>query len=534
MILRIAVAATACVVLVAACYDSDVTQPKASSYGLPSFFVSAGGALLPIRPTNAVADTNGGGGISPYLEIGTIGKRKWATVHVTGTVTTSRNDPALAECPSSIEPPHIGSYGAQGVGVGDYLKVSVFRSYGGGDGVDLAGTDSAVTAALFNPSADYLEAITLGREGIAGWLEGCAAGTIPYYKLSSNQAAEVVELVDPSVIALQSWTPKVAGDTMTFVAKDLPIPAWEWVFAPGDTGAAPDTIPPRTGTPITGCSNQERCTPTVTASGRMYIRLHDGFQDYAWYSSRVVWVGKQATEKLSVSCMGVEVNPGAQTECTAKSDGPGTPQVTQWFIEKVGATGGQFTVDLPSCVPQLECVVTIPWTARVYVRANLGGVEQTADVKVKIWSGCPTLAPSYTNTTSTWQECTSPTPLMMGAGMGSLKGQYSKPPDKMEKPWPCDTIFRVARNHLREYPVYVFEFDSRDKPEVDSIFLGGFYLRNDGARLIGIRKLQFSASGGALGMTIFHEGAEAFFHDRRAFDPVIHDSIDALMDNCVY
>jgi hypothetical protein len=176
--------------------------------------------------------------------------------------------------------------------------------------------------------------------------------------------------------------------------------------------------------------------------------------------------------------------------------------------------------------------ITIPWAARVYVRAVLGGAEQTATAKVPVWGGCPTLSVRYLlegyDTISTWRDCSSPDPVRFDAGTASLKNQFNLPPG--QKPAICDSIFNVALNHLREWPVVVFRTDTRDN--ATKTYRGGFYIRKDGHPLIGIRDTLFSMSGGAVGQTIFHEGGHEYFHSLQVILPNEEDSVEKLTFKC--
>jgi hypothetical protein len=161
MILRIAVAASACVVLATACYDSDITQPPTYSRESPSFIVSSS-TQLSIPATNS--STTYGGGTNGYVPVGTISPRKWGRVLVIGSVSLSKN-PDLEPCAPEFEPPYADSIAdAMGLSNGGF-KVLPYRSLGYNVALTPGGGDSTSSAPLFNTSSQYTETITAWRTG---------------------------------------------------------------------------------------------------------------------------------------------------------------------------------------------------------------------------------------------------------------------------------------------------------------------------------------------------------------------------------
>jgi hypothetical protein len=141
---------------------------------------------------------------------------------------------------------------------------------------------------LFNKELVAVDSIRASRTGVDGALGSCGP-PIPHYTLSGSQSGEVEVLEDPKVYALDMVSVEATAN-MKFVATNIPVETWAWVYAPGDTGGIPAVQMGWNPTGPATCLNQKRCLHTVTANGRMYLRLANGFGGWVFYPSPIVRV----------------------------------------------------------------------------------------------------------------------------------------------------------------------------------------------------------------------------------------------------
>jgi hypothetical protein len=447
----------AVVVFVAACDGEKMTEPTARPANVP-FFSSTS--------TMDVPSTNIDGGGIPWAVHGEIPGRKWAMIRASGLITVSRNPELAGACDPNVSTPHdTKTAGPLGLASSyTQLRMGVRR---GSTGLTLYLDPDSSSVKIKTPLFNWTttpQPIEAYRSGISG-LKGCLQpdGTtlyIAYYALSGSQKLTVDVLPDPEVYALE--TVVSSADTVTFIAQNSPSGVTPgWYFLGGDTLADPKGY---YGTNYIGaCAGVPACSTRVTVSGRMYLRLGYG-TGLVYYPGPIVWVGKNPAEKLSVVCEPSFVNPNASTRCKAKSDGASIPAVSKWsFVSNTNVP-----TELAACGTATTCEAQIPASGKVYARATLSNVEQTASDKVTVVAGCPAGDSIW------WSGCNTITPEQIDSIRESVKRQYRNPP--VDSIADCETIYDKLDLYFEHRPIYQFDADIvRDNPFDNNYELGGHY-----------------------------------------------------------
>jgi hypothetical protein len=149
-------------------------------------------------------------------------------------------------------------------------------------------------------------------------------------------------------------------------------------------------------------------------------------------------------------------------------------------------------------------MVPVSVAGRVYVRATLAGIQQSADDAVNV------LAPGCT--LSYLINCRQPTAAEMDSIRSTVKRMYRPSHDSVEVH--CDSVFDALVKHLDNYPVILFE--SSPEFDVDTTISRTWGAFDYGApaagypRVLYIRAQLFPYYNETkLGNTGFHEGAHA-------------------------
>jgi hypothetical protein len=312
--------------------------------------------------------------------------------------------------------------------------------------------------------------------------------------LSGAQVAIVEELADPKVLALQ--TDLAAASEVIFPAINVPVASREWIFIPGDTSAQPLTPVPGA-LAIPECNNSLRCKYTVTVSGRMHLRLPDGISSHVTYPSPVIWVGRNPQYRLTLQCAPVFVHANKATKCEAVSAAGDTLEVRHWFWDKLV---GKETSVLEQCMQTgIYCRKVITEAGKMYVRAFLDGIEQTAQARIDLAPpGCPV------GDSITWAGCHTLNPEQVDSIRTAVHKYYFPGKDTIPK---CAEIHQKLLEWLTSGAIYVY--NSAGKDTIAGPLLGEVQYADgfDPPRyVVGIRKERF-LSENKLARTAFHEAA---------------------------
>jgi hypothetical protein len=352
--------------LALACDRLDPVEPLIKAVAAPQF--SSSSMQIYVPPTNT------GGGAVGQQSVGQLSPAKWARIRVSGKVSLSTNPEALS-CDSTFVPSANGSSaGPLGLpGSGIALKVAVWRGstpltlYLDGD------SGAAKTLVIYNPSTTA-ENITAGRSGIDA--SKCNVGA---YAMTGGQTVLLEDLPDPTVNALQTLV--TVGDSVSFAASNLPegLDIHWMAFYAGDTLATPKGY--NGYTTIAACYNKLTCRVPVGASGRMYLRLGNTTGGNVFYPSPVVWVGKNPSTTLTLTCTPSSVDSGQSTSCVAGTNPTGQPiQVRQWFAVSK-STGSAIDICVGAAT---TCTTVVTEAITIYARALVGGYEQTKSATITI------------------------------------------------------------------------------------------------------------------------------------------------------